>query len=379
MFGQQDDIQMVGQLGIIAMKGCEDIGQRINEYLKEWRLCDEGFIISASCPRFSNGEAKAVINHSVRGYDIFIICDCYNYGVTFDMYGCKDIPMSPDNHYRDLVRTISALSGKPHRINVIMPRLYGGRQDKRISRESLDCAISLQELAGMGVSNILTFDAHEPKVQNAIPLKGFDTIMPSYQMIKALYGNVDDIELTSEKALIISPDEGSMKRCMSYSSLLGNLDLGMFYKRRDYSRVENGRNPIVSHEFLGNDVKGKDVIIVDDIIATGESILEVAKQLNEMGAKRTFIFITFGEFSNGAELFDKAYEEKIIDRIFVANTTYKPDDIKQKEWFCDVDISKYLARLIDTLNCDNSISELLTPVKKINELTNKRKKGSGLS
>lgn len=365
-FETQYDISPVGPLGVIAMKGCEELGATINDYLKEWRYNDEGFLIGTSCPRFISGESKAIINHSVRGYDIFIICDCYNYGVTFKMYD-KTVNMSPDDHYRDLVRTISALSGKPHRINVIMPMLYGSRQDKRITRESLDCAVSLQELVNMGVSNILTFDAHEPRVQNAIPLSGFDTITPSYQMIKALYSNVGDIELTNDKALIISPDEGGMKRCMYYSSLLG-LDLGMFYKRRDYSVIVNGRNPIVKHEFLGNDVADKDIIIVDDIIATGDSMLEVARQLKEMQAKRIFMFITFGQFCNGTALFDKAYEEGVIDKIFVTNTTYKPEEIQQKPWFCNVDISKYLSRLIDTLNMDKSISALLNPIKKINYL-----------
>ena len=373
-----NDVHSVGHLGMIVMKGCEEIGQKINDILKEWRLDDEGFIVSSSCPRFTNGEAKAVINQTVRGYDIFIVCDCYNYGVTFDMYNLKNVPMTPDAHYRDLLRIISALSGKPSRISVIMPRLYGARQDKRSGRESLDCAMSLRELAGMGVSNILTFDAHEPMVQNAVPLTGFDTIMPSYQMIKALYDEVDDIELVSGKALIISPDEGGMKRCMHYSSLLGNLQLGMFFKRRDFSRVVDGRNPIVGHEFLGSedDIKGKDVIVIDDIISTGESMLEVANQIKKLGAKRIFIFATFGEFSNGTALFDKAYEDGIVDHIFVAGTTYKPDALKQKEWFCDVDISKYLARLIDTLNDNTSISSLLTPKQKINELIEKRKKGS---
>ena len=379
MLVQQDEVRCdssrFGKLGIIVMQGCEEIGHQIDDILKEWRLDNDGFIISSSCPRFTNGEGKAVINQSVRGCDIFIICDCYNYSVKFKMYD-MDVPMSPDTHYRDLLRIISALSGKPKRINVIMPRLYGGRQDKRISRESLDCAMSLQELAGMGVSNILTFDAHDPMVQNAIPLTGFDTIMPSYQMIKALYDNVDDIELTSDKALIISPDEGAMRRSMHYSSMLGDLALSTFYKRRDYSRVVEGRNSILSHIFLGSEqeVKGKDVILVDDIMATGESIIGVAELLKEMGAKRIFIFVTFGEFSHGTDLFDKAYQNGIVDRIFVAATTYKPDKIKQKKWFCDVDMSKYLARLIDTLNCDVSISRLLTPKQRINELVNSHKK-----
>jgi ribose-phosphate pyrophosphokinase len=274
--------------------------------------------------------------------------------------------MSPDDHYRDLIRTIAALNGKARRINVIMPMLYSGRQDNRNSRESLDCAVVLKELAGMGVSNILCFDAHEPRVQNAIPLIGFDTISPTYQMIKALYANVDDIELTSDKALIISPDEGGMQRCLRYSAHLG-LNICMFYKRRDYSRIVNGLNPILSHDFLGSekDVKGKDVIIVDDILASGESTLQVARILNKMGANRIFTFITFGQFCNGTEPFDKAYEDGVITKIFATNATYKDEQIINKPWYCDVDISKYLAKIINALNCDHSISALLSPIEKI--------------
>ena len=363
----EDDFSTFGKLGVIAMKGCETIGAKVNEYLNEFRFGDDtNFLVKTSCPRFSTGEAKAIIEQTIRGYDIFIICDCYNYSVTYDMYG-NTVPMSPDDHYRDLIRTMAALGGKARRINVIMPMLYSSRQDNRTARESLDCAISLKELADMGASNILTFDAHEPRVQNAIPLSGFDTITPSYQMIKSLYSNVDDIELTSDKALIISPDEGGMTRCLYYSSVLG-LDIGMFYKRRDYSRVVNGKNPIISHDFLGKDVEGKDVIIIDDIIATGESMMDVARKLSEMGARRTFVFITFGQFCAGAAPFDKAYDEGVINKIFVANTTYKSDEIKAKPWFCDVDISKYLAKIIDGLNCDHSLSGLLNPVHRIKAL-----------
>jgi len=366
----EEDFSTCGRLGVIAMKGCEEIGAKINAYLNSFRYYGaEGvlydFMIKSSCPRFTTGEAKAVIEQSVRGCDIFILCDCYNYSVTYKMYDMNTY-MSPDDHYRDLVRTIAALNGKASRINVIMPMLYSSRQDNRISRESLDCAISLKELADMGVSNILCFDVHEPRVQNAIPLSGFDTIPPSYQMIKALYANVEDIELTSDKALIISPDEGGMQRCLRYSSYL-KLNIGMFYKRRDYSRVVKGTNPIMSHDFLGSeqDVKGKDVIIVDDILATGESLLEVARKLHEMGAKRIFTFITFGQFSNGADLFDKAYDEGIINKMFVTNANYKDEKIKNRPWFCEVDISKYLATLIDALNRNQSISGLLKPVGKI--------------
>ena len=371
---QVDDFSTFGKLGVIAMRGCEEIGEKINGYLNEFRFEEDlNFLLRSSCPRFTTGEAKAIIGDSVRGYDIFILCDCYNYSVTYEMYG-RTTYMSPDDHYRDLIRTIGALNGKARRISVIMPMLYSSRQDNRTARESLDCAISLQELVGMGVSNILMFDAHEPRVQNAIPLGGFDTIMPRYQMIKALYGNVDDIELTSDKALIISPDVGGMRRCLMYSSVLG-LNIGMFYKRRDYSKVEDGRNKILSHDFLGSpqDVEGKDVIIIDDILATGESILEAAVKLHELGAKRTFVFITFGQFSAGTQKFDEAYEKGMIHKIFVTNANYKSEEIKAKPWFCEVDISKYLAKLIDALNCDHSISSLLNPVEKISDLKEEMK------
>jgi len=368
---REDDFSTFGELGVIAMNGCEEIGAKINKYLNEFRSVWENtdFLVKSSCPRFTTGEAKAIIEQSVRGYDIFILCDCYNHSVTYKMYG-KENYMSPDDHYRDLIRTIGALNGKARRISVIMPMLYSSRQDNRNARESLDCAISLQELVKMGVSNILTFDAHEPRVQNAIPLSGFETISPTYQMIKALYGNVDDLELTNGKALIISPDEGGMSKCLRYSSLLGGLDVGMFYKRRDYSRIVKGRNPILSHDFLGSeqDVEGKDVIIIDDILASGESVLDVAGTLHKMGAKRIFTFITFGQFSTGTAKFDEAYEKGVIDKIFVTNANYKSKEIRNKPWFCEVDISKYLAKIIDALNCDHSISTLLNPVQKIQAL-----------
>ncbi|MCL1792250.1 MAG: ribose-phosphate diphosphokinase [Oscillospiraceae bacterium] len=367
---QNDDFSTFGKLGVIAMKGCKEIGEKINRYLIDFRFGAEAdYLVKASCPRFTTGEAKALIEQSVRGYDIFIICDCYNHSETFNIFD-KTVYMSPDDHYRDLIRTIAALRGsKARRINVIMPMLYSSRQDNRYDRESLDCAISLQELVDMGVSNVLTFDAHEPRVQNAIPLNGFETVRPSYQMIKAMYNNVEDIKLTRDRTIIISPDEGGVSRCLSYSTVLG-LDIAMFYKRRDYSKFEKGRSPIVSHDFLGKDedVAGKDVIIIDDILASGDSILDVARPLRDMGAKRIFVFITFGQFTGGSAIFDKAYEEGVIEKIFVTNTTYKSEEIKSKPWFCDVDISKYLAKLIDALNCDHSLSNLLTPINRIRAL-----------
>lgn len=367
---QEDDFSTFGRLGVIAMRGCEEIGEKINRYLTEFRFgAESDFLVKSSCPRFTTGEAKALIGQSVRGYDMFVICDCYNHSETFKIFD-KTVYMSPDDHYRDLIRTIAALRGsKARRINVIMPMLYSSRQDNKNARESLDCAISLQELAGMGVSNVLTFDAHEPRVQNAIPLNGFETVRPSYQMIKALYKNVGDINLTREGALIVSPDEGGVSRCLFYSTVL-DLDIAMFYKRRDYGRIENGRSPIVSHDFLGKyeDVAGRDIIIIDDILASGDSILDVARQLSGMGAKRIFIFITFGQFTGGAAIVDKAYEEGVIEKIFVADTTYKSEEIKSKPWFCNVDMSKYLAKLIDALNCDHSLGSLLNPVQRIKTL-----------
>jgi len=366
----EDDFSTFGKLGVIAMRGCEEIGEKINQYITDFRFgAETDFLVKTSCPRFTTGEAKAIIEQTVRGYDIFILCDCYNHSVTFKMYD-KTVYMSPDDHYRDLIRTIAALGGKARRINVIMPMLYSSRQDnKNALRESLDCAISLKELVEMGVSNILTFDAHEPRVQNAIPLNGFDTITPSYQMIKALISNVDDIELTRDKALIISPDEGGVSRCLFYSTVL-ELDIAMFYKRRDFNKIVNGRNPIVSHDFLGKveDVAGKDVIIIDDILASGDSMIDVAEQLHKMGARRIFVFITFGQFTAGTEHLDEAYAKGVISKIFVTNTTYKPAEIINKPWYCDVDISKYLAKIIDGLNCDHSLSGLLNPVHRIKKL-----------
>ncbi|MCL1857922.1 MAG: ribose-phosphate pyrophosphokinase [Oscillospiraceae bacterium] len=374
----EDDFSTFGRLGVIAMRGCEEIGERINEYITEFRFGEEtDFLVKTSCPRFMTGEGKAIIEQTIRGYDIFIICDCYNYSVTYKMHDEKEHTMSPDDHYRDLIRTIAALGGKARRINVIMPMLYSSRQDNKYARESLDCAISLKELVNMGVSNILTFDAHEPRVQNAIPLSGFDTIRPSYQMVKALYDNVDDIELTRDKALIVSPDEGAMSKNEYYSSVL-DLDIATFYKRRDYTRIVNGKNPLMSHDFLGKDtdVAGKDVIVIDDILASGDSILDVVGQVHEMGAKRTFVFITFGQFAAGTKKFDEAYENGVINKIFVTNTTYKPEEIKSKPWFCEVDISKYLAKLIDGLNCDHSISNLLNPVHRIRNLKELKEKNN---
>lgn len=364
----------VGPLGIIAMRGCEEITDKVDKYLCEWRDdADQGtFQIESCCPRFSSGEGKGLIKKSVRGHDIFIICDVFNYGVKYKMYG-MEVPMSPDDHFQDLKRIIAAAGGKARRITVIMPMLYEGRQHRRVSRESLDCATALQELAHMGVTNVITFDAHDPRVQNAVPLIGFDSVQPKYQMIKALVNTYPDIKIDREHLTIISPDEGGMSRCIYYSSVLG-LDLGMFYKRRDYSKIVGGRNPIISHEYLGGSIEGKDVIIVDDIIASGDSVIDIAEQLKAKKVNRVFIFATFGLFTEGLSRFDEAYKKGLIEKVFTTNLVYRTDELKSKKWYREVDMSKYIAFIINTLNYDRSMSELLDPVKRINKLLGKLKK-----
>jgi len=364
-----------GELAIISMRGCEDISSKVDYYLTQWRDAAEGqsYVVNANCPRFGTGEAKGVLNHSARGLDAYIICDCFNYSVEYKMYG-RSVPMSPDDHFQDLKRVIAALGGKARRITVIMPMLYEGRQHGRTTRESLDCAMALQELISMGVKNIITFDAHDPRVQNAIPLDGFDNVQATYQMIKALLKNYSDIELDPAKTMIVSPDEGGMGRCIYYSSVLG-LPLGMFYKRRNYSIIVNGKNPIEAHEFLGDDVKGKDLILVDDMISSGESMLDIAARLKEKGAKRIFIFSTFGLFVEGFDKFDEYYKNGYIDKIFTTNLIYNPPELLEKEWYCNVNMAKYIALLIDTLNCDNSISNLLNPIDRIKNIVAKYKEG----
>ena len=357
-----------GDLAIVSMRGCEEMSSKVDYYLKKWRLRteDETFVVGANCPRFGTGEAKAVLNHTARGLDAFILCDCFNYNVTYKMYG-QVVPMSPDDHFQDLKRVIAAFGGKARRITVIMPMLYEGRQHRRTSRESMDCAMALQELVQMGVKNIITFDAHDPRVNNAIPLDGFDNVQATYQMIKALLKTVPDVKLDRDHTMIVSPDEGGMGRCIYYSSVLG-LDLGMFYKRRNYSVVVNGRNPIEAHEFLGNDITGKDLILVDDMISSGDSMLDVSAKLKELGAKRIFIFSTFGLFVEGLEKFDDYYQRGLIDKIFTTNLIYQTPELLSREWYCSVDMSKYIALLIDTLNNDNSISGLLNPSDRIKKI-----------
>jgi len=362
-----------GELVVIGMKGCERFTEQVDNYLKDWRRRgageDNGFSIIADCPRFGSGEGKGILHNSMRGKDVYILCDVFNYGVTYKMYG-NVVPMSPDDHYADLKRIIAAMAGKARRITVIMPMLYEGRQHKRSGRESLDCAIMLQELVSIGVTNIITFDAHDPRVNNAIPLDGFDNVQATYQMIKALLKNVPDVKLDKDHTMIVSPDEGGMGRCIYYSSVLG-LPLGMFYKRRNYSVIVNGKNPIEAHEFLGNDVKGKDLIIVDDMISSGESMLDVSARLKKEGAKRVFIFSTFGLFVDGYAKFDEYYKNGLIDKIFTTNLIYNEPELLTKEWYCNVNMAKYIALLVDTLNLDNSISELLNPIDRIKNIVKK--------
>ncbi|MBO5416262.1 MAG: ribose-phosphate pyrophosphokinase [Clostridia bacterium] len=361
-------------LSVIGMKGCEQFAAQVDYYLKDWRRHggEGSFLVDVDCPRFGTGEAKALLHESLRGHDLYIICDMFNHGVTYKMYG-QEVPMSPDDHYADLKRIIAANAGKARRVSVIMPMLYEGRQHKRSGRESLDCAIMLQELVNIGVTNIITFDAHDARVQNAIPLSGFDDVRPTYQMIKALVRNVPDISLDKEDIMIISPDEGAMARCMYYSSVLG-IDIGMFYKRRNYSVVVNGRNPIEAHEYLGRDLSGKDAIIVDDMISSGESLIDVAVQLKEKGAKRIFAFATFGLFTDGFDKFDKAYSEGVFDKIFTSNLVYRRPGLTDRDWYVEVNMCKYVAYIIDTLNHDETISGLLNPVKRIQKLLDNHKK-----
>ena len=364
-----------GDLALISMRGCEDISAQVDYYLKQWRDIpeDESFVVSANCPRFGTGEAKAVLNHTARGLDVYIICDCFNYNVTYKMYG-QTVPMSPDDHFQDLKRIIAALGGKARRITVIMPMLYEGRQHRRTTRESMDCAMALQELVAMGVKNIITFDAHDPRVNNAIPLDGFDNVQAAYQMIKALLKTVPDVKLDREHTMIVSPDEGGMGRCIYYSSVLG-LELGMFYKRRNYSVIVNGRNPIEAHEFLGNDIVGKDLILVDDMISSGESMLDIAAKLKERGAGRIFVFSTFGLFVEGLEKFDEYYKNGLIDKVFTTNLIFQPEELLKREWYCSVNMSKYIALIVETLNYDNSISGLLDPADRIKKVVAKYNEG----
>ena len=368
----------VGSLGLIPLAGCRSMGEEVDYYLTKWRAERESehksslafagyqrptYIINGDVPRFGTGEAKGVLRESVRGMDLYIMVDICNWSMTYSLFG-QENHMSPDDHYQNLKRIIAAVGGKARRITVIMPFLYESRQHKRAARESLDCAIALQELVRMGVDNIITFDAHDPRVQNAIPLSGFETVQASYQFIKGLLKNIKDLSIDSDHMMVISPDEGGMQRAVYVANVLG-LDMGMFYKRRDYTRVVDGRNPIIAHEFLGSNVEGKDMIIIDDMISSGESVLEVAKALKERKAKRVFIFSTFGLFTAGLSEFDKAYKEGLINYVLTTDLIYQTEELLEKPWYISCGMSKYIAYIIDTLNHDSSISDLLNPNDRI--------------
>ena len=378
----------VGPLGLIPLKSCESLGKKVDAYLAEWRKERESehkatiafagyqrdsYIIGVKTPRFGSGEAKGELLESVRGDDLYLMVDVCNYSLTYSLCGMQN-HMSPDDHFQDLKRVIAAAGGKAKRINVIMPFLYESRQHKRTGRESLDCAWALRELVDMGVENIITFDAHDPRVQNAIPLKGFETVQPIYQFIKHLLKHEKELQIDSEHMMVISPDEGGMNRAVFFANVLG-LDLGMFYKRRDYTKIVNGRNPIVAHEFLGTSVEGKDVIIVDDMISSGESLLDVAKELKRRKARKVFACATFGLFTNGLDKFDEYYENGLIDRVLTTNLVYQTPELLSRPYYIDVDMSKYIALIIDNLNHDSSLCELLNPTKRINRLLDRYRAG----
>ncbi|MBO7662557.1 MAG: ribose-phosphate pyrophosphokinase [Clostridia bacterium] len=372
----------MGPLGLIAMPGTEEMGNKVNAWLKKWRdhteesmpgdmrttpgFEREDFLVNVACPRFSNGEAKGMIRESIRGYDMYILCDPGAYNVTYELYG-QSVPMTPDEHFANLKRIIAAMGGKAKRVTVIMPMLYEARQHRRSSRESLDCAMALQELESMGVSNIITFDAHDPRVQNAIPTTGFESVMPSYQIFKALLKRDKTLRIDRQHMMIVSPDEGAIDRNIFYASVLG-LDMGLFYKRRDYTRIINGRNPIVAHEYLGDSVEGKDVFVADDMISSGDSMIDLARELKMRKANRIFAGCTFALFTNGLEAFHQAYREGIIDRVISTNLTYRNPELAQAEWFVEADMSKYISYIIATLNHDRSLSKLLNPYDRIHGL-----------
>ena len=375
----------VGRLGIISPYSCAELGAKVDNYLVTWRkkrhnegVLYEGYdrdtyLIASDLPRFGSGEAKGVLKESVRGDDIYILVDVCNYSLTYSLAGQTN-HMSPDDHYQNLKRIIAAIAGKARRINVIMPFLYESRQHRRTGRESLDCALALQELIEMGVENIITFDAHDPRIQNAIPLHGFETVQSSYQFIKNLLKKEKDLKLDKDHLMVISPDEGGMSRAIYLANNLG-VDMGMFYKRRDYTRIVNGRNPIVAHEFLGSSVEGKDVLIIDDMISSGESMLDVAKELKSRKARKVFVCATFGLFTNGLQKFDEYYENGLIDRVLTTNLVYQPPELLSRPYYISVDMSKYIALIIDNLNHDASLSELLNPTGRINKLLAKYRAG----
>ncbi len=378
----------VGPLGFIPIDGCQELGKKVDKYLVEWRkenaanlkddavfidYLKDSYIVDAKVPRFGSGEAKGIINESVRGKDVYLMVDVCNYSLTYKLSGHIN-RMSPDDHFQNLKRIIAAIGGKARRINVIMPFLYESRQHRRTSRESLDCALALQELVRMGVDNIITFDAHDPRIQNAIPLNGFETVRPTYQFVKGLLRKYDDLKIDSDHMMAISPDEGATERAIYLANVLG-LDMGMFYKRRDYTRVVDGRNPIVAHEFLGSSVEGKDVIIIDDMISSGDSMLDVAKQLKDRKANRIFAASTFGLFTSGLSKFDKAYEDGILTGVLTTNLIYQTPELLERPWYINCDVSKYIALMIDTLNHDGSISSILNPTARIQDVVKRYNAG----
>ena len=378
----------VGSLGLIPLKSCEELGRQVNDYLVKWRHSSDlehkssiaftgyerdSYLIPAHTPRFGSGEGKGTIDDSVRGNDLYLMVDVCNYSLTYKLYNYTN-RLSPDDHFQDLKRVIAAIGGKARRITVIMPYLYESRQHKRSARESLDCAMALQELVNMGVENILTFEAHDPRVQNAIPLNGFETVTPAYQLIKGLLETTPGLEIDSRHMLVISPDEGGMSRAVYLANVLG-LDMGMFYKRRDYTRIINGRNPILAHEFLGTDIEGKDMIVVDDMISSGDSMLEVIRELKKRKARNIYIFCTFGLFTNGLEKFDKAYEEGLFTKLLTTNLVYQTPDLLSRPYYVSCNMSKYIALLVDTLNHDVSISDLLDPYDRIQALVRRYRNG----
>lgn len=375
----------VAPLKIVAMESCNELGQKVNDHIVSFRkntinevsesplyvnYRSKNYLVDCCCPRFGSGEGKGILKETIRGTDLFIMTDVCNHSLTYTVNGHPN-HMSPDDHFQDLKRIISAATGKAHRMTVIMPFLYESRQHKRTARESLDCALALEELAAMGIANIITFDAHDPRVQNAIPLNGFDSFNPLYQFMKALFREVPDLTVDKDHLMVISPDEGAMHRAVYFSNMLG-VDMGMFYKRRDYSKIVNGKNPIVAHEFLGDDVKDKDVIIIDDMISSGESMLDVAKQLKERKAKRVIACTTFGLFTDGFEKFDEYYKNGYLSKVITTNLTYLPPEAKEKPYFITADLSKYLAIIIDSLNHDTPIGSVMTPTEKIHALLERR-------
>ena len=366
-------------MAIIALAGAKELGDKIDYYLVNWynqeakaqgkKLHRDTFLVKNVCPRFTTGDGKGLVMETVRGKDLYILCDMGNYSITYDMFGFKN-HMSPDDHYSDLKRIIAAAGGKAKSSTVVMPSLYGGRQHRRNARESLDCAQMLQELVSMGVSEIITFDAHDPRVQNAVPLMGFDNFLPTYQILKAMLRSYPDLDMTKERFMIVSPDEGAMSRNIYYASVLGT-DLGMFYKRRDYANVVNGRNPIVAHEYIGNDVRGKDIFVADDIIATGDSMLKLCVELKERGCGKIFLSATYALFTEGVQKFEDAYNQGLFTAVLSTNLTYCPQELLEKKWFIQADMSKFVAYIISACDQNKSLSELLDPHDKIHELIEK--------